>query len=40
MKAACKLHDMANLLVLPILCTASVLGLMGVVSCQVLFAYY
>jgi hypothetical protein len=35
MKAACKLHDWANLAVLPSLCAASILGVLGVVSCQV-----
>ena len=35
MKAACRLHDYVNIAVLPLLCAASILGILGVVSCQV-----
>ncbi len=35
MKAACQLHDRVNLAVLPLLSTTSILGVLGVISCQV-----
>ena len=35
MKAACQLHDRVNLAVLPVLASTSILGVLGVISCQV-----